>query len=83
MLRDTDYAEEIVTTAIGDIRLERLFVKSEGQEEVRLSWWPGGNLAPRPVDIPESMLIELLANGVKSGVLTPAFLARLIASVAA
>jgi len=31
--RDTGYARELVSVAIGDVRIERLFVKSENQEE--------------------------------------------------
>jgi hypothetical protein len=77
-LRDTEYAEEKASSRIGDIRLERLFVKPEQQEEIRLSWWPGGRMANRPVDVPESYLVELLALGIREGVLSAQFLPRLI-----
>ena len=81
-MRDTDYAKEIVSSRIGETRIERLFVKSENQEEIRLSWWPGGNLANRPLDVPERDLIALLARGIKDGVLSPQFLPKLIVTCA-
>ncbi len=34
-MRDTDYAREMATFAIGDNRIERLYVKEEEQEEIR------------------------------------------------
>lgn len=79
MYRDTDYAEERARTVMGEIRLERLYVKSEEQEEIRLSWWPDGRMANRPVDIPESMFVDIIAQGIRDGVLSPLFLAKLIA----
>jgi hypothetical protein len=75
--KNSRYAEEIARTSIGDTRLERLDVFAEGQEEIRISWWPGGRMAPRPVDLPEAMLIELLACGVRDGVLSADFLSKL------
>jgi hypothetical protein len=81
-MRDTSYATEIATAAIGDMRIERIFVKPEQQEEIRLSWWPNGNLAPRPPDIPEGDLIALLAEGIRRGVLSPQFLPRLTVALA-
>lgn len=82
-MRDTKYATEVVTAAIGDSRIERLFVKGEQQEEIRLSWWPNGNMANRPLDVTEAELIALLAEGIRRGVLSPQFLPRLTVSVAA
>ena len=81
-LRSTAYADEIKTTSIGDVRLERLFVKDENQEEIRFSWWPNGNMANRPLDIPEATLIELLAKGVREGVLSSTFIPKLIGAIA-
>jgi hypothetical protein len=82
-MRDTDYARELASTAIGDVRIERLFVKAENQEEIRLSWWPNGNMANRPLDLPEAQLVELLAEGIRRGVLSPQFLPRLIIATGA
>jgi hypothetical protein len=81
-MRDTDYATELASIAIGDSRLERLFVKDENQEEIRLSWWPNGNMANRPLDIPEEQLIALLARGIQGGVLSSVFLPKLIVAAA-
>jgi hypothetical protein len=78
-LRNTDYAEERGRSAIGESRIERLFVKEENQEEIRLSWWPDGKMANRPLDVPESELVALLAQGIADGVLSAQFLPKLIA----
>jgi hypothetical protein len=82
-VRDTSYATEVATAAIGDVRIERIFVKDEGQEEIRLSWWPNGNMAIRPLDVPETELVEPLAEGIRRGVLSAQFLPQLIVSAAA
>jgi hypothetical protein len=82
-MRDTEYARELASVAIGDNRIERLFVKSEDQEEIRFSWWPDGRMANRPLDIPEEQLVALLAKGISEGVLSPRFLPRLIVAAAA
>jgi hypothetical protein len=81
-LRDTEYAEERASTRLGAVRLERLFVKAENQEEIRLSWWPDGRMANRPVDVPEGDLVTLLAQGIRDGVLSAQFLPRLIVEAA-
>jgi hypothetical protein len=81
-LRDTDYATERASVAIGACRIERLFVKAEKQEEIRLSWWPDGHMANRPLDVPEDQLIALLARGIQGGVLSAQFLPRLIVAAA-
>ena len=39
-------------------------------------------MAARPLDVAEDQLIELMAKGVQSGVLSPRFLARLLVAVA-
>jgi hypothetical protein len=80
-MRDTDYATELARAEIGDVRIERLLVKALGQEEIRLSWWPAGHLANRPVDLPEQLLIELIAKGIQEGVLSPTFLRQLAVAV--
>jgi hypothetical protein len=81
-MRDTAYATELASVAIGDNRIERLFVKDENQEEIRFSWWPNGNMANRPLDLPEEQLIALLARGIQGGVLSSLFLPRLIVAAA-
>lgn len=77
-MRNTKYAVELQSASIGESRIERIFVKSLKQEEIRLSWWPGGRMAPRPVDVPEADLVAILAKGIQEGVLSPDFLPRLI-----
>ena len=74
-MRDTDYAEELVPPAVvifpdGDeARLERLRIKETDSVEIRLSWWKGGRIMMRPLDLPEADLMKLLAKGVRQGVL--------------
>ena len=77
-LRNTRYATELQRTTVGDMRLERLFVKHEEQEEIRLSWWPKGRMAARPVDVPEAMLSTIIVKGIKEGVLSRNFLSDII-----
>ena len=81
-MRDTEYAAELASSRLGDIRIERLFVKPENQEEIRISWWPEGRMANRPVDVPEKDLITLLARGIREGVLSAQFLPKLIVKAA-
>jgi hypothetical protein len=77
-LRSTPYADEIQTTSIGEIRIERILIHSEDQEEIRFSWWPNGNMANRPLDIPESTLVELMAKAINEGTISKTFLPRLV-----
>lgn len=85
-MRDTDYATELAHAALvdgdGEVRIERLRIKASGAEEVRFSWWRQGRLIPRPLDLPESQLVTLVARAVATGVLSPAFLARVQAALA-
>jgi hypothetical protein len=82
-LRDTKYATEQRTSRIGESRIERLFIKEHKQVEIRLSWWPDGRMANRPLDVTEADFIELLAQGIADGVLSGQFIAKLIAKTAA
>jgi hypothetical protein len=41
---------------------------------VRFSWWPNGNIANRPLDIPEPDLLTLFAEAIRQGVFTDRFL---------
>ncbi len=72
-MRDTDYATEIRTTG-GEERIERLFVKESGVEEIRFSWWPNGKFAPRPLDMPEGDLLVLIGRAISNGVFSDDFL---------
>jgi hypothetical protein len=87
-MRETRYAKELATashswpTAPGEeARVERLFIKEQEAGEIRFSWWKDGNIVPRPLDISEADMISLIAKGVRAGVFSPAFLARLIVAV--
>ena len=77
-MRDTPYATERASAEIRDCRIERIFVKAEnegrGQEEIRFAWWPDGNMANRPLDLPEPHLLELMAEAIRHGVFTEPFL---------
>jgi hypothetical protein len=82
--RETEYAKELVPSVeIDECRIERLYVKGEKQVEIRLSWWPGGVLAPRPLDVTEDHLIALLAESIRKGVVGPTFLPSLIVACCA
>lgn len=76
-LRDTSYARELVPAVVqgysrgNEIRLERLLIKSSGEEEIRLSWWKNGRMAQRPADLPEDDLVAMIAEGLRCGVLDP------------
>jgi hypothetical protein len=80
-MRDTDYATELGHVSLpdgdGEVRIERLRIKSSGEEEIRFSWWKEGRLIPRPLDLPEAQLLELMRRAAKNGVFTPHFAAML------
>lgn len=73
-MRDTPYAKELASAEIDECRIERIFVKAEEQEEIRFSWWPEGNLANRPLDLPEAKLLDLMAEAVRHNVFSGKFL---------
>jgi hypothetical protein len=56
-----------------EARIERLYVKGENREEIRFSWWKDGKITPRPLDLPEAKLIQLIRKGIACGVLSDAF----------
>jgi hypothetical protein len=72
-MRETKYAREIASVDIGGCRIERIYVKKHEQEEIRFSWWKDGRFAPRPLDLPENELLELMREAIKKGVFTPTF----------
>jgi hypothetical protein len=82
-LRETPYARELRTSRKGDNRIVRLLIKSSGQEEIRLSSWREGEMATRPMDVPEDEFIALLAQGVAQGVLGSRFVFRLMEAIKA
>ena len=84
-MRDTEYATELATAALSngneEVRIERLRIKTSGQEEIRFSWWKNGNLIMRPLDLPEDQLLSLMQRAARGGVFTPEFVAQLKASL--
>lgn len=81
-MRDTDYATELRSSTIrfedgSEGRIELLLVKQFDHEEIRFSWWKDGRIMMRPLDLPESDLIELLAAGIRDGVIGDGFLAKI------
>jgi hypothetical protein len=73
MNAETPYMRMIASTEIDECRIERIFVKELGQEEIRFSWWPNGRFAPRPLDLPETALLELIRSAIRDGVFTAPF----------
>ena len=82
-MRDTKYATEQRTSKIGDNRIERLFIKEHKQVEIRVSWWPDGRMANRPLDVTEGDFVALIAQGIVDAVLSSQFLPKLIVVAAA
>lgn len=77
-MRDTPYATEIKTVSDQHGQsIERIFVKEYQRDEIRFSWWHGGNIVARPLDIPESDLLPLMRDAIKNGVFTDEFVSRL------
>jgi hypothetical protein len=73
----TTYADPIATAGLGDSRIERIFVHGTGQEEIRHSWWPGGRFVPRPLDSPETEMVDLQIAGIWRGVYSKKEMLRL------
>jgi hypothetical protein len=74
-MRDTAYAREIkrahITLGDGsEARIERIFVKSERQDEIRFSWWKDGKIVMRPLDLSEADLINLIGEAVRNDLFT-------------
>ena len=76
-MRDTPYAKEEATAEVHDCRIERIYVKAENQTEIRFSWWPDGNMANRPLDVPEPLLLDLFGEAMRQKVFSGAFLSGL------
>ena len=73
-MRDTDYATELATADNDGCRIERLRIKSTGEEEIRFSWWKEGRMMMRPLDLPESQLLDLFREAIAKGVFKTEFL---------
>jgi hypothetical protein len=73
-MRDTPYARELASAEVKDCRIERIYVKAEEQIEIRFAWWPDGNMANRPLDLPENQLLELIAEAIRQRVFSGTFL---------
>jgi hypothetical protein len=87
-VRDTSYATELCLPGTirwpdgSEGRIERLFVKEPGHEEIRFSWWTkNGTMARRPLDLPEEDLIKLFQDALSKGVFTENFRSQLRALV--
>lgn len=55
--------------------IEKIYVKEKDTEEVRFSYYKKGsdgkeNFVPRPLDLEEDHLIQLLSQGIKEGVIS-------------
>jgi hypothetical protein len=82
MNRETRYAKVLAEAVIGDqdghqAKAERLFIKKEGTEELRFSWWYQGRFMPRPLDMEESEWVKLFREAIKEGVFTQEFIKNL------
>ncbi len=81
-MRDTNYATEYLSAVLPlsggeEARVERLYVKEQGQVEIRFSWWKNGNIVPRALDLSENDWLALFRRGLDAGVFTDDFRARL------
>ena len=82
-MRETKYARELCEpgliqfTAIEEGRIERIFVKPLGQEEIRFSAWKNGKMLVRPLDLMERDLLRLLADALSKDVFSQEFRADL------
>jgi hypothetical protein len=75
-LRDTPYATELAPPASitfpggSEGRIEYLEFKTgaaKGKEGCRFSWWKEGRMLPRPLDVTEDELRELLQKAFRQG----------------
>jgi hypothetical protein len=76
-MAETKYKKDIAYAEINECRIERIFVKDLGREEIRFSWWPNGRYATRALDLPEDELLPLLEAAISKGVFTSDFLSQL------
>ncbi len=80
-MRNTKYARELARAIYSwpdsEARLERLFIKARERDEIRFSWWRNNRLLPRPLDVTEDELFDLLKEAMKQNVFSNSFLLRL------
>jgi len=82
-VRETKYARELREPAVvkwpddSEGRIERLLIKKTNQEEIRFSWWKGGKIATRPLDLAEDDLITLFQDAVAKNIFTDSFKSEL------
>ena len=60
-----------------EYRVENLYIKNTGAEEIRFSWWKDGKFIPRPMHATEEQLLDLFNEGIEAGVFTSNFRQRL------
>ena len=74
-MRDTPYATEIATASDEwGHTIERLFIKGQDREEIRFSYWKDGNITPRPLDLGEDDLLELIGRAIEQSIFSDDFL---------
>lgn len=81
-MRDTAYAKELARATVdlgggSEGRIERLLFKDATGEGIRFSWWKGKYLVPRPLDLTEYQLLDLLKNALQEEVFSQDFLNKL------
>ena len=75
-MRETKYAVELTEPAVRqwpngeEARIEKLHRRESGEEEIRFSWWKGGKIVPRPLDLSENDLLLLLKDAFSKDVFT-------------
>jgi hypothetical protein len=85
VIRSTKYCDLLaqgVTQEGADISaVEKIFVKSLKREEIRFAWYKERDgvkhFQPRPLDLTEDELFELLKDGMRKGVFSEDFKANL------
>jgi len=73
-MRSTRYADLIAYADIGGHRIERLRIREKDAVEIRFSWWKDGRLVPRPLDLSENDLLDLLRKAIGNEVFDDRFL---------
>jgi hypothetical protein len=81
VLRSTKYCDLLaqgMTQEGADISaVEKIFVKSLKREEIRFAWYKEKDgvkhFQPRPLDLTEGELLELLKDGMRQGVFSESF----------
>lgn len=78
IIKSTDYCDLLkqakVTVGTSVYAIEEIIVKEKGTREIRFAYYKKDengkeNFVPRPLDLEESYLMELLSEGIKAGIL--------------